>query len=40
MFNNRKAQSLEDDKQKVFVSLYISTKLPITTVYVRFIEND
>jgi len=34
-----KAQSFEDNKQKVFVSLYISTKLPITTVYVRFKEN-
>ena len=40
MFNNGKAQSFEDNKQKAFVSLYISTKLPITTVYVSFKEND
>jgi len=39
MYNNRKAQSFVENKQKVFVSPYISTKLPITTIYVHFKEN-
>jgi len=39
MYNYGNAQSFVENEQKVFVSLYILTKLPITTVYVHFKEN-